>query len=424
MATVRDITRQSSDFQKFFEHLNVPDIQTVTNDLMFVNNEAIDKALANAGISWKQISRETLALNSLRRKTWDFSVFTKAPENTQAPIVIQQQTSGDLRMKAVHQLVPYIPPVDPKYVPWGDNYEVVMSIMASGSFFPTLVSGPSGNGKTEMIEQLCAKLGRSYVRVQINPETDEDDLMGGLRLIENETVFAEGPVACAMRTGSLLLIDELDRGTNKIMCMQGVMEGKPVLIKKTGETITPAKGFNIIATANTLGRGSDDGKYSAANIIDDAFLERFAITLVQDFAPAKVEEQILKNHAKAWGIEQFKHLDQIIPVMVKWAAGTRSTRAAGGMDDEISTRRLCHAVKMMKFVAHMKGDTDRLAVQFALQRFTKETAASFMDTYNATRPAQFVDPSVNPEETPNPAAMSSSERGKELLARIEAMKKK
>ena len=163
---------------------------------------------------------------------------------------------------------------DPTFVAWGP-YTDILKIVKSEMFYPTYISGLSGNGKTFMVEQACAKAGREFIRVQINPETDEDDLLGGFRLINGETVFCKGPVLKAMENGAVLLLDEIDRATNKIMCLQGVLEGKPVLVKKTGETIEPAKGFNVIATANTKGKGSEDGRFTAASIIDEAFLERF-----------------------------------------------------------------------------------------------------------------------------------------------------
>ena len=181
----------------------------------------------------------------------------------------------------------FIPENDHTFVKWGE-YKTIQRVIESRMFFPLYISGMSGNGKTMMVEQACAKLKREYIRVQISPETDEDDLIGGFRLVNGETVFQKGPVVKAMERGCILLIDELDRGSNKIMCLQGVLEGKPILIKKVGEVVTPAQGFNVIATANTKGRGSDDGRYSAANIIDEAFIERFVATIDQPYPPYKV----------------------------------------------------------------------------------------------------------------------------------------
>ena len=198
----------------------------------------------------------------------------------------------------------FVPEYDPTFVAWG-NFNEIIKVLKSGMFYPTFVSGLSGNGKTFQIEQACAKLNREYVRVQISPETDEDDLIGGFRLIKGETVFQKGPVIKAMEAGAVLMIDEIDRGTNKIMCLQGVLEGKPVLIKKTGEVVEPKDGFNIIATANTKGKGSEDGRYSGATIIDDAFLERFTITLEQTFPTMATEEKIVMKH-----MQKFEAVDE------------------------------------------------------------------------------------------------------------------
>ena len=185
--------------------------------------------------------------------------------------------------------------VDKTFVPWGAFSDIV-KIVKSNMFYPTYISGLSGNGKTFMVEQACAKVGKEFIRVQINPETDEDDLLGGFRLINGETVFSKGPVLKAMENGAILLLDEIDRATNKIMCLQGILEGKPVLVKKTGEVVQPAEGFNVIATANTKGKGSEDGRFTAASIIDDAFLERFTISVDQEFPSLNIEKKIVLKH--------------------------------------------------------------------------------------------------------------------------------
>ena len=205
----------------------------------------------------------------------------------------------------------FVPDFDSTFVPWG-NFTEIVKVLKSGMFYPTFVSGLSGNGKTFQIEQACAKLNREYVRVQISPETDEDDLIGGFRLIKGETVFQKGPVIKAMEAGAVLMIDEIDRGTNKIMCLQGVLEGKPVLIKKTGEVVSPKDGFNIIATANTKGKGSEDGRYSGASVIDDAFLERFTITLEQTFPTMATEEKIVMKH-----MQKFEAVDEEFGKLLK-----------------------------------------------------------------------------------------------------------
>ena len=230
--------------------------------------------------------------------------------------------------------------VDPTFVPWG-SFKDVTQIIKSEMFYPTYVSGLSGNGKTFMIEQACAKLGKEFIRVQINPETDEDDLLGGFRLINGETVFAKGPVLKAMESGAILLLDEIDRATNKIMCLQGILEGKPVLVKKTGETVTPKKGFNVFATANTKGKGSEDGRFTAASILDDAFLERFTISVDMLFPSVSIEKKILGKHMDKFDTQD----DEFVTKLVTWADIIRKTFYDDGVDELISTRRLCHIVQ-------------------------------------------------------------------------------
>ena len=266
----------------------------------------------------------------------------------------------------------YIPEIDDTYVSWGE-FKTVMNIIKSGQFFPLYISGMSGNGKTFMVEQACAKAKREYIRVQISPETDEDDLIGGFRLINGETVFQKGPVIKAMERGAILLIDEIDRATNKIMCLQGICEGKPVLLKKTGEIIAPAKGFNIIGTANTKGRGSDDGRYSAAMIIDDAFLERFTASIDQGWPTVSVETKILNKHASKFGYEDSSFMNKL----VAWANVIRKTFEDDAIDDVISTRRLCHIVQAQSIF------NDYLtSIEKCTNRFDEDTRIAFLDLYS------------------------------------------
>lgn len=266
----------------------------------------------------------------------------------------------------------YIPPIDPNYVKWGD-YDKVLKIISSKSFFPLYISGMSGTGKTVMVEQACANLQREYVRVQVSPETDEDDLLGGFRLLNGETVFAKGPVVRAMEEGCILLIDEIDRGSMKIMCLQGVLEGKPIRIKKTGEVITPKSGFNIIATANTKGKGSMDGKYAAASIIDDALLERFAASVEQTHASDTIEKKIILKY-----MTKLNCLDDDFAVkLVAWSAVIRRTFANEAIDDVISTRRLCHIVQSFA----MFGDRV-IAIDLAVSKFDLNTKNAFLDLYS------------------------------------------
>lgn len=265
----------------------------------------------------------------------------------------------------------YVPEKNDCYVAWGNSKDIEM-IVGSKQFYPTYISGLSGNGKTTMVEQACAKLNREYVRVQITPETDEDDLLGGFRLINGETVFAKGPVVKAMEAGALLLIDEIDRGSNKIMALQGVLEGKPVMIKKTGEVIVPAPGFNVVATANTKGRGSEDGRFISATIIDEAFLERFTITLEQPYPTLATERKIINKHLIKFGVADEEFAD----LLSVWSETIRKTYEDGGVDEVISTRRLCHIAQTFSIF----GDRKK-AVELCVNRFDEDTKEAFLDLY-------------------------------------------
>tara|TARA_E500000318_G_scaffold108680_2_gene120022 strand:- start:1804 stop:2916 length:1113 start_codon:yes stop_codon:yes gene_type:complete len=265
----------------------------------------------------------------------------------------------------------YVPTVVSEYVKWGQSKNIE-KIIKSTEFFPVYISGPSGNGKTMMVEQACARAKANYVRVQITPETDEDDLIGGFRLINGETVFCKGPVIKAMEEGAILLIDEIDRGSNKIMCLQGVLEGKPVLIKKTGEVIHPARGFNVIATANTKGRGSEDGRFAAATIIDEAFLERFVSAIDQPWPTKVTETKIVKNHLNMYDASD----DDFADKLTTWASIIRKTFEVDGVEEVVSTRRLCHIAKSFSIFG------DRLdAIAMCIARYDEDTTTAFTDLY-------------------------------------------
>lgn len=258
-----------------------------------------------------------------------------------------------------------IPDLFPDYVPFG-FFKDMKNIIKSESFYPVFVTGLSGNGKTLMIEQVCAELKRECIRVNISVETDETDLLGGPTLINGNVVNRDGPVITAMKRGAVLLIDEVDRGSNKLMCLQGILEGKPYYNKKSGELVHPAKGFNIIATANTKGRGSDEGKY-LSQILDDAFLERFPITVEQEYPDVKVEKKILDPL-----IDDKVFLENL----VKWADVIRKTFDEGGIDEIISTRRLVHISQAFKIF----GDKMK-AIKLCVARFDEDTKASFIDLF-------------------------------------------
>jgi len=266
----------------------------------------------------------------------------------------------------------FVPQQDKYFIRWG-NYKDIETVVKSREFYPTFITGLSGNGKTMMVEQACANANRQYIRVQITPETDEDDLIGGFRLIDGETVFQKGPVVKAMESGAVLMIDEIDRGSNKIMCLQGVLEGKPIMIKKTGQMVSPAPGFNVISTANTKGQGSDDGRYVAASIIDDAFLERFIITIEQPYPNLATERRILKKH-----MEKYDCSDKTFAeTLVTWSDTIRKTYEDGGVDEQISTRRLCHIVQTFSIF----NDRQK-AIELCVNRFDEDTKAAFIDLYS------------------------------------------
>jgi MoxR-like ATPase len=251
------------------------------------------------------------------------------------------------------------------YVPFG-FFKDMRSIVQSKSFYPIFVTGQSGNGKTLMVEQVCAELNRECIRVNISIETDESDLLGGPTLINGSIVNRDGPVLIAMKRGAVLLIDEVDRGSNKLMCLQGILEGKPYYNKKSGENVYPATGFNIIATANTKGMGADEGKY-LAQILDSAFLERFPITVEQEFPDTKTERKILSPL-----IDDKEFVDNL----VQWADVIRKSYQEGAVDEVISTRRLVHIAKAYAIF----GDKMK-AITLCVNRFDEETKLGFLDLY-------------------------------------------
>lgn len=280
--------------------------------------------------------------------------------------------------KLVDENDPQVPAKYPDYVPFG-FFKDLRNIIQSNQFYPVFITGLSGNGKTLMVEQVCAELNRECIRVNISIETDESDLLGGPTLVDGNVVNRDGPVLTAMKRGAILLIDEVDRGSNKLMCLQGILEGKPYYNKKSGEMVYPAKGFTVIATANTKGQGSDEGKY-LAQILDSAFLERFVITIEQEFPDAKVEKKILTpliNDAK------------FVDCLVKWADVVRQSFAQGATDEIISTRRLVHIAKTYSiFKDRMKS------IELCVSRYDTETKLAFLDLYTK------VDEEINAPKVP------------------------
>ena len=292
-----------------------------------------------------------------------------------------------------------VPEKDKNYVPFGE-FKMIEKIIASGKFFPVFISGHSGNGKTFMVEQACSKAKRAMIRVQMSRETDEDDLIGGFRLINGETKFMKGPVLRAMELGALLLIDEADRADpGKAMCLQGILEGKSYYVKKTGEIVKPAAGFNVMVTANTKGRGSEDGRYVAATMLDDAWLERFPITVEQEYPTVQIEKKILVNYLG----KDLPYADvSFIDHLTVWSEIIRKTFADGAIDELISTRRLVHIAQTYL----MLGDRMK-AIKFCINRFDEETKTAFLDLYSK------VDPTINPIPA-TPTAEAVSEKSQEI----------
>ena len=267
--------------------------------------------------------------------------------------------------------VSLIPQSDPQYVSWG-HFKDIKTIISSKIFYPVFVTGLSGNGKTSMIHEVCAKLKRDLVRVNITIETDEDDLLGGFRLVDGETVWQDGPIINAMRRGSIALVDEIDLASHKIMCLQPVLEGKPIYLKKINEVVYPEPGFNVIATANTKGKGSDDGRFIGTNILNEAFLDRFSATFYQEYPSTKMETKILKKQFAKYEIDE----DEFVDKLVKWADVIRRSFKEGAVDDILTTRRLIDVTKSYSiFNDKMK------AVAMCLERFDDETKESFTDLY-------------------------------------------
>jgi midasin (ATPase involved in ribosome maturation) len=277
------------------------------------------------------------------------------------------------------------------YVPFG-NYEDVLSIVMSNRFFPVFISGHSGNGKTMSIEQACAKAKRKFVCVSMTPETDESDLLGNYVLINGNMEWRDGPVTTAARQGAVLCIDEIDYGAQNLSSLQRVLEGKPFMLKKKGELITPALGFTVFATANTKGKGSDDGRYMFTNVLNEAFLERFRTTMEQDFPPAKIENKIISKELASVGRAD----DDFAEKLVTWADVIRKTFTDGGCDEVISTRRLVHIVETYGIF----GDKMK-AINLCLNRFDDDTKMSFLDLYtkvdSGASAEDILAPKVEPE---------------------------
>ena len=282
-----------------------------------------------------------------------------------------------------------IPDKDDTFVKFG-SFADVKKILQSRLFYPTFITGLSGNGKTFSVEQACAQLKRELIRVNITIETDEDDLIGGFRLVNGETAWHNGPVIEALERGAVLLLDEVDLASNKILCLQSILEGKGVFLKKIGRFVKPAPGFNVIATANTKGKGSEDGRFIGTNVLNEAFLERFCVTFEQPYPAAATEIKILQGIAASLGLTE---IDDFCKRLADWGDVIRKTFYDGGIEEIISTRRLVHIIRAYSIF----GDKGK-AIQVCINRFDDETKTAFLELYDKID-ADFVMPSETPELT-------------------------
>ncbi len=301
---------------------------------------------------------------SVGRGKWNLEVTTKAVEN------IEKSFSAPAVQPTLLQNL--VPESDSTFVKFG-SFNDVKKVIQSKQFYPTFITGLSGNGKTFGVEQACAQLKRELIRVNITIETDEDDLIGGFRLVDGATVWHNGPVIEALERGAILLLDEVDLASNKILCLQPILEGKGLFLKKIGKFVRPAVGFNVIATANTKGKGSDDGRFIGTNVLNEAFLERFPVTFEQDYPAPSVEKRILGGVASNLGITD----TDFIARLVDWGDIIRKTFYDGGIEEIISTRRLVHIVR-----AYSIFNDKMKAIQVCVNRFDDETKEAFLQLYD------------------------------------------
>jgi hypothetical protein len=321
---------------------------------------------------------------SVRKNTSNETPMTKPQTTNVVSYALASSTNGERTS--------LIPDVNPEYVAWG-HYDDILQIVKSNIFAPIFVTGLSGNGKTTMIEQICAKMKRECFRVNITADTDEDELLGSWRLVNGNMEWQDGPVILAMKRGAILLLDEVDLGTEKCMCLQAPLEGKGVYLKKIGQFVSPANGFNIIATANTKGKGSDDGRFVGTRVMNEAALDRYDYTFEQEYAPRTIEKKILLKAMKKFGSVDENFAD----CLVKWTEIIRKSFVEGAVDEIISTRR---AINVCKAFA-MFGSKQK-AIALSLARFDKDTQTAFLSLYNkidaepVLPPNEIAPPSMEP----------------------------
>ena len=324
-----------------------------------VKTPQLEDACSNFNLAYQTVSKY-LSEFKVKRGVWDLTV-AEAKE--------QLEKTVSLVATEVKSL---IPERDSHFVPFG-NFNDLKKIFTSKIFYPIFITGLSGNGKTFGVEQACAQAKRDLIRVNITVETDEDDLIGGFRLVDGNTVWHNGPVIEALERGSVLLLDEIDLASNKILCLQSILEGNGVFLKKVGRYVRPAEGFTVVATANTKGKGSEDGRFIGTNVLNEAFLERFPITFEQEYPKAQTEVRMLNNYCKELDCCD----DKYIANLTAWAEIIRKTFKDGGVDEVISTRRLVHIIRAYAIFS------DRVkAIQVCLNRFDDETKRSFLELYD------------------------------------------
>jgi len=298
------------------------------------------------------------------RGKWNLEVTTKVVEN------IEKSFNAPAVVPAVQQNL--VPENDDTFVKFGP-FTDLKKILQSKQFYPTFITGLSGNGKTFGVEQACAQLKRELIRVNITIETDEDDLIGGFRLVDGSTVWHNGPVIEALERGAVLLLDEIDLASNKILCLQSILEGKGVFLKKIGRWVSPAPGFNVVATANTKGKGSDDGRFIGTNVLNEAFLERFPVTFEQDYPSPSIESKILLKVASNLKVDDTDFCKRL----VDWGDIIRKTFYDGGIEEIISTRRLVHIIR-----AYSIFKNKAKSIQVCVNRFDDETKQAFLELYD------------------------------------------
>ena len=315
------------------------------------------------GTTYQTVSKK-LDQFKVGRGKWNLEVTPQKVEE------IERTYEAPAALPAVEQNL--IPAKDDTFVKFG-NYSDIRKIIESRIFYPTFITGLSGNGKTFSVEQACAQLGRELIRVNLTIETDEDDLVGGFRLIDGNTAWHNGPVIEALERGAILLLDEIDLASNKILCLQSILEGKGVFLKKIGKYIQPKEGFNVIATANTKGKGSDDGRFIGTNVLNEAFLERFPVTFEQSYPSPAIEQKILEGVALDLGVEDREFCKRLCD----WGDIIRKTFYDGGIEEIISTRRLVHIIR-----AYSIFNDKAKAIQVCVNRFDDETKQAFLELYD------------------------------------------